>query len=980
MREKLRQLIKTGYQDHFLPGTERKVWVMSHFAQIVSCVTQLVWTEGCEVFIKEMAEDDTALIELLQQSIEIINQSIEVIRGDLTPLERSKIIALITTDVHWRDIIEKLATESVSSLQDFLWQVQLRYYFDDSQDSEGIKIMQVNSEISYGYEYMGAASRLVVTPLTERCYLTITSALHIHLGAAPAGPAGTGKTETVKDLSKACAIQCIVFNCSEQMEIKIMARLFSGLIQQGAWSCLDEFNRIDIEVLSVIAQQLLMIRDALREGKTEIVLNEIEMSVKESVGVFITMNPNYAGRTELPDNLKILFRPIAMMIPDYSLIAEILLFAQGFQNAKNLALKMTQLYKLASEQLSQQEHYDFGMRAIKSVLVIAGSLKKMEPTLSEDVLLIRAMRDANVPKFLADDLQLFLQLIQDLFPGMDIPETVYGSLTEEINSSLERLDYKPGKMFVSKVTQLFESLNVRFGVMVLGQPGVGKSACIKVLQDSMNHLKMKNIKDPRFQNVETKIIFPKAISLGELYGEESKDTKEWKYGIASKLMKKAAAETQKKRAEHMQPSLVSKPSGDPEDRTWILMDGPVDSKWIENMNSVLDDSRMLCLANAERIKLPTQMRILFEVQDLTCASLATVSRCGMVYICPSDVGWKAFIDSWVAKTNRTSEIFKAHEELRHLLNEMVEECVEKVVNTIEKLRDAHAIQVDSIQCLESFINFMNFWICKISPADSLDTKKRKLMAYFAFSLVWSFGGFIVNRNQSSFDEVVRPMFPKLSIPYSGTIFDYKMELTESNTIRWKHWREFVPQFKFSLNQSYFNLFVPTSDSVKYSYIMALAVEMLRPAFFIGETGVGKSVMMQHLLMKKQAENEITVTNIVFSATTSSIETQSSIEVKMEAKKGKKLLGPPGNTKGIIFVDDVNMPVREESGAQPPIELLRQLITYKGFYGRVKPFWTQVLDTNVIIAAAPPGGGRNILSPRYWIFFLIIFDYFIRRNL
>jgi dynein heavy chain, axonemal len=149
-------------------------------------------------------------------------------------------------------------------------------------------------------------------------------------------------------------------------------------------------------------------------------------------GVFITMNPGYAGRTELPDNLKSLFRPVAMMIPDYAMIAEIMLFAEGFETASFLSKKMVQLYKLSSEQLSQQDHYDFGMRAVKSLLVMAGALKRAEPQLSEDSILIKAMKFSNIPKFVKADIPLFTALISDLFPTAEDSPPVRSKLEEII--------------------------------------------------------------------------------------------------------------------------------------------------------------------------------------------------------------------------------------------------------------------------------------------------------------------------------------------------------------------------------------------------------------------------------------------------------------------------------------------------------------------------------------------------------------------
>lgn len=298
----------------------------------------------------------------LDQLVELTDM---VCSDSLGSLQRKSIVALMTQDVHNRDIIETLITNKVVSVKSFKWQQQLRYYWgieDESGEfaegeSDDCYVRQVDAKIKYGYEYMGCMSRLVITPLTDRCWLTITGALHIKLGAAPTGPAGTGKTESTKDLAKGIARQCVVFNCSEQIDYKMMAKLYSGVCASGAWTCLDEFNRISIEVLSVIAQQLTTIRQALLViGNNYNTVGEFNfegnnLKLKPTCGVCITMNPGYAGRTELPDNLKILFRPVAMMVPDYSLIAEIMLFAEGYQAAKRLSGKFTKLFTLSSEQL-----------------------------------------------------------------------------------------------------------------------------------------------------------------------------------------------------------------------------------------------------------------------------------------------------------------------------------------------------------------------------------------------------------------------------------------------------------------------------------------------------------------------------------------------------------------------------------------------------------------------------------------------------
>ena len=375
------------------------------------------------------------------------------------------------------------------------------------------------------------------------------------------------------------------------------------------------------------------------------------------------------------------------------------------------------------------------------------------------------------------------------------------------------------------------------------------------------------------------------------------------------------------------------------DKKWVIFDGPVDSLWIENMNTVLDDSMTLCLSNGERVKLKPEMRMLFEVLDLAVASPATVSRCGMVYVDNEVISFVNIIESY----------FKNHLQLPLNGNK---DHIEFLLNLL-KVDFPKAIAFIRKKCKEpipTVNNSLALSVCKnlkmiletdpyVANLENKDTAKKALAKLFCFSFIWGLGGALGETEK--FERFLSEIFPPNDLP-KGKLFNSFLSLAKPEG-EYISWSEIIPSFEYTKEISYFECVVPTKDSVCFSWFLEKSINILNPMFLTGVTGTGKTIIINSTLNKLKKEGTIAELGIAFSAQTSSNSIQLLIESKLQTQRRNKkniLLPPPGK-KMIIFVDDINMPQVEEFGAQPPIELLRQFNDYKGFFDRKNHFWKDI---------------------------------------
>lgn len=366
------------------------------------------------------------------------------------------------------------------------------------------------------------------------------------------------------------------------------------------------------------------------------------------------------------------------------------------------------------------------------------------------------------------------------------------------------------------------------------------------------------------------------------------------------------------------------------------------------------------------------MTMMFEVEDLVVASPATVSRVGIIYMEPKGLGLDVLLQSWLDRMPPcTPDGVKS--KIIYYFDLYVTPCLSFIrVNTKELVPTVDNNLAESLlRILDCYLEPYHLDEGRAPPTDLMIADLVTCIdPLFVFALIWSVGATTNEDGRRMFDAFLRQELyaNKFSwqFPKTGSVYDFIFII---ETKKWTKWIDIIEKFEIDPKLSFSEIIVPTTDSVRNTYFLDLLLSNHKHTLMVGATGTGKTINInQYLMGAAKVQNRTIRSNVIpltltFSANTSANMTQDLLDSKMD-KRRKGVYGPAAGKRFYIYVDDLNMPKREEYGAQPPIELLRQWFDQGGWYDRKDLSFRKIIDLTFVASMGPPGGGRQEVTARF----------------
>ncbi|XP_066025345.1 uncharacterized protein [Pocillopora verrucosa] len=991
----------------------------------------------------------------------------------LFPSQIQKISNIIAMLSHKRNLVQRLIEhrqewEALKNPEDsFDWQCHARCRWEEEQQAFKVDILDM--EFDYGFEYQGTTSRLVLSPLTDKCFVGLAQAVKTRMVGVFTGEFGAGKTETITELARILGSPLYTFNCSTPMNRSTLIDIFRGLACSGAWICLNNISTIQPPVLSVLTQLVTVVLDGLKASKSTVVLHNDEITLVPQGACFGTLNysadqhkteydpsvgffPSFkSSATFLPVDLWEKFRPVELVGPDLQVIIQVWLLSQGFTQVSSLASKIVTLRNLCLQLLPSsskplpadlclclQKCVGWGAYALKRMIEDAGShlgtsseevhvlatnkgpLNEGEdvseraesPTeavdavnvpleaLRHDELLgpmenqdasnvqdeqeilkleeravVLALRDAFMPGLDGSDAVMFATLLADLFPNVQVPMIFesYGSegtkmqMNEQVSNLEEipvlsktgelgvnnaevlsdmqsaikvatsKLGLQPGAAFQARVAQLAELVKAHKLVCITGPSGCGKTECIRTLGAA--HREMGHL-------VKTDIVCTEAVESEELLGYVDPETREWRDGVLTVLLRRQAQQLRLQETE-------SKTAGKPLMK-WLHLDGTIDPLQMELFGSVVQNTGTVVIGNNERIKIPDALLIVWELETLENLSPAVLSSVGMLCMNTSDVNWPLLVDRWLAKRSE-----READPLRELCDRYIGPTlaylasktsvppisgVPPTQNKPSKLR--HVVPVSEMGMVNTLLTLVEAIISNYS-----DLMLPELENYFCYSAMWAFGGTLVEEHRPFFSQWWREKWKDyVMLPGDEEVWNYYVF---PETHEFLSWADSVPPYSQTAAEGIPNeAYVHTIQNERISHLVGLLSDGGKPVLLVGEAGCGKTSILRHRIKQHGGDiGEVLSLTVFCNKFTTSRSLWKELSSCLEWKHARTFV-PKGNKRLTCLIDDLNLSRANNFGAQTAQQLVRQHIDHGGVIDPETHQWREIHDVTYLSSYNP----------------------------
>lgn len=919
-----------------------------HSFQVLLLAWQITWTRGIDRCIQFGGFSN--MRRNIKRQLEYL---LNILKSCEDGHEKQKVRSLIVECIHAAAIVTKLHNTSNANQAKLIWDRTQKFYYQEEEPDmlRRVVVVQCGRRLTYGFAYIGVPERLIYTTTLEDSFAALGEALSRKYGGCLFGPAGTGKTETIKALAQNMGRMVLVFNCDDSFDFQVMARLLLGIVQVGAWGCFDELNRMNRSTLSSVTGPLEKIQVALLQDCERVKISGQSIPLNPDTGLFVTLNPGYEGRSALPENLKKKFRDYSMKKAEKKAISEAILQVMGFQRAKELSERLTVFFGSLQTECSIQKHYDFGLRSFKKVLRTCGRLINLDETNDdqdyEESVLIESMSQIVLPSLNQGDKEVYKSRFCSLFSHQKMTRLV-DEFTEMVIETCKEDHLAPSREFVDKCKQLFNIQKSQQATILMGGTGYGKTAVWQTTLKASRKLDgVKNI---------VYVIDTKTLTKDSLYGYLNKATLEWKDGVFTSILRKVNDD----QIGAFENTMV-----------WIVLDSDLDPEYIEALNSALDDNKILTLPTGERVTVPDKIRLLFETPNLDHATPATITRCAIIWFPEPLCSEQVILETLLAKSLQVDAGVKFSSDFSRQMQLMLKKvlhpgqfaCIlaeSKLVSHILAF-DVSRTAVSVAQMVAYSINSTHHLLLTVPD------KRRYLFLLLKFYqiIVNAVTADINSNDRKQIGDHIKGIFKIHNSELMRSFDPESFSIGQGALEPTPNCNRIEPLYLQPRDVIKPDLFVPTLDSLRQETYIYDLLSAAQPVILCGPPGSGKTTILTNAIQRLKDYKLVSINFSKDTSISNIFEVLKRHMIYADGPKGLTFRPKETDKNVVLFCDEINLPKLDKYGSQSLILFLRLLIEKKGFWNPDDNRWVSVERFRIVGACNPPSDpGRVPLSPRF----------------